>query len=383
MHQQINPLQKKRVYHNAYNQNGNNYNDNNHQTNQFQQPEDSNKTYQPDPTNAYQQPNSSNGKNHEIISQKSITSQDQKIDYNKEALKKKTNSFPRPIINTVKTSDPEYHSASYNFDNPPPSYFRTICEDEGNSTCRFIRPTCYKILDDPNVMSKKKIPLGVVITPLAEASYQEQPVPQVDYTNRTIPRCARCHSFINPSFVPMEGMSKFKCNFCNLDNTMTTEFRRSWEDQENAPELSKGVYDIIVPQEYHLNEMIKPNVLICIEMTSKSILSGVFHSILSNVQSSIEGIDYALKIGIITYDTNVSFYSVPEDVNDQISIVRMCDPEDAFSALGIDDLLLSIHDENDKAKLDRLFEGLFSIADMQYETYSNQKVDQKPVIGTT
>jgi hypothetical protein len=147
-------------------------------------------------------------------------------------------------------------------------------------------------------------------------------------------------------------------------------------------ELTHGIYDIIVPPEYNPNEIATPNILICLEMSSKSILSNIFSQVLTSIQSTIDSVQYDLRIGIVTFDTSATFYSVPDNESEQVTLVRTVDADDTFVALGTDDLLFSINDEVQRRKLDRLIETLFTINEQQFQLFSEQKYSSKPVFGS-
>ena len=146
-------------------------------------------------------------------------------------------------------------------------------------------------------------------------------------------------------------------------------------------ELHKGVFDIIVPPDFHINPMMTPKILVCQEISPKSILSGVFANVLSCLQSTIESVNYQQRIGIITFDSTVTFYNVPESIDEKVSQVKSVDPEDSFVTLGDEDLLQDITIEEEKARFTRLIETLYLINDEKTELFSQNKYDTKPVFG--
>ena len=129
------------------------------------------------------------------------------------------NYVPRPFINGLETFEHKFHSVNQNFDDPPESFLRSYCKDEGNATCRFIRPTSYSIIQDTKSFEKKKIPFGVVLTPLAVTTSEEKQIPCIDYSSKIIPRCLRCLAFINPGFV-YNNSDEFECNLCLMKNRL-------------------------------------------------------------------------------------------------------------------------------------------------------------------
>jgi len=51
---------------------------------------------------------------------------------------------------------------------------------------------------------------------------------------------------------------------CLFDTEMQPEWRQTWENsREESPELHKGVFDIIVPPDFHINPMMTPKILVC------------------------------------------------------------------------------------------------------------------------
>jgi hypothetical protein len=144
-------------------------------------------------------------------------------------------NFPRPNIVAEKTIHPEYHSGAYSFESPPPTHYRSQCEDLGQTPCRYLRLSQAKISQDSENNKKKHLPIGLTLTPFAEPLAGEEGIPQTDYHKGSIPRCGRCSAFVNPNFTVMENGQKFKCNLCNLDNAMLPEWRQTFENSEAGP----------------------------------------------------------------------------------------------------------------------------------------------------
>ena len=64
-----------------------------------------------------------------------------------------------------------------------------------------------------------------------------------------------------------------------------------------------AVYDLLVPQAFHINPMVQPNVLFCVEISKRSVETGIFDTIISHIHSNLDSIDYDANIGIIIYNS--------------------------------------------------------------------------------
>ena len=136
-------------------------------------------------------------------------------------------------------------------------------------------------------------------------------------------------------------------------------------------ERTCGVIDLLMPKDFHVKEMIKPLYLVCIEMTHASVSTGIFDTILTHVQSCIDSIQYDAKIGIVTYNHTLTFYTVPDDLQDEnVKRTVSMDSENPFCALSEGDLYISISQERDK--IDYLVNHLHKLGEALLSNHSTK-----------
>jgi protein transport protein SEC24 len=98
--------------------------------------------------------------------------------------------------------------------------FTTV--DQGNSGPGLMRATMYSVPDTPDMKKQTSVPLGLVMSPLAEPGPGEYPVPVVNLGDMGPVRCLRCKAYISPYMVFTDGGKRFQCIFCKA----TTEDRQ-------------------------------------------------------------------------------------------------------------------------------------------------------------
>ena len=76
-----------------------------------------------------------------------------------------------------------------------------------NAHYSYQRSTVNAIPNSNSIVSKSKIPLGLIITPYRSVKEGEEPVPVV--TDTVIARCRRCRTYINPYVQFIDGGSRY------------------------------------------------------------------------------------------------------------------------------------------------------------------------------
>lgn len=151
---------------------------------------------------------------------------------------------------------------------PPMAGTQYRAVDQGTAIPKFIRSTMYNIPESENLRRGTKLPVAITVRPFAPLLPSEDPVPVVDMSRLGElqardeldigpPRCNRCRTFINPSMV-FTSAGRFTCNICQFpNNSVPQEYACTIDpttgcrlDREQRPELSKGVYDIVLPTYY-------------------------------------------------------------------------------------------------------------------------------------
>ncbi len=111
-----------------------------------------------------------------------------------------------------------------------------------------IRCTLTAIPETQSLLSKLRLPLGILIHPFKDL--ESLKVVQ----SATIVRCRSCRSYINP-FVHFLDNSKWRCNMCYSINDLPDEFlfdpvTRSYGDPSKRPEINSATIEFIAPPEY-------------------------------------------------------------------------------------------------------------------------------------
>ena len=182
-------------------------------------------------------------------------------------------------------------------------------------------------------------------------------------------RCERCRVFVNPEFVFKDNYQKYVCNMCELESSVPANcFDLSTKISTQYPETKYGVYDFIVPDAYRQKDIKKHNVLICLDMSYESLINSSFFHSLANIIAILDGLEEDIGLGIILYDTSVSFFRAEEN-EDEISIIRCADPENPAS-LSHSELFLN--PKKDRVKIDRLIAFLQKFAETRYNLNHNE-----------
>jgi len=266
-----------------------------------------------------------------------------------------TEKIPRPDTHAESSYAPvNYVTSAYT--GPPPSYTNYITTDDGNAGPRFVRSTFYKVPTEESLINSTHIPLGLVIQPLADTTAEEEPVPVTDYGEIGPFRCNRCRAYVNPNWIFTQQGSMAVCNICKMSNEVPKEYyspldsNNQRQDRNERPELCKGVYEFLAPSSYNSRAVVTPNIIFCIEASSTSYLSGILHQVFSSLQSLLDYIPSPelTKICIMTYDTGVNFFKVPDDLTKEISIINVPDIETSCLPYPKSYFFLSLQDERDK-----------------------------------
>lgn len=224
--------------------------------------------------------------------------------------------------------------------------------ETNSASCRFVRPTAYRVINNANELKNIGVPLGLVIRPLADQSEMDDPVPCIDYTSAPLIRCGRCQSFMNP-FYEMRG-STYICNLCGMNNNNIGGLNQVSSNEDSQ----YGVYDLLVPEAFNIKPIVKPRILFCVELSKRTI--EIYSMILSHIESNIDSIDYPARVGILVYSQSAKFFSfVGKGKNVELKVTEIVDINDPFCALNEGELFMSIADERDK--ISKVFEALYSL----------------------
>eukprot|EP01147_Barroeca_monosierra_P001941 gene1940-5030_t len=204
--------------------------------------------------------------------------------------------------------------------NPPLANTDARIIDEGNASCRVVRPTLNAIPITKDLLNLSKIPLSLVVTPLAEPREGEPPVRLNGGRRWHCPFCECTND--TPDYY-----------FCNLDHLG----RR--HDLMERPELMHGSVEFPAPRAYCARPPQVPGFLYLIDVSYNSVQTGVVATACEAIRKSIElqtttfaRQNQPFKMGIITYDSEIHFYNLSPGLA-QPQMMTVSDVDDVFVPL--------------------------------------------------
>lgn len=223
---------------------------------------------------------------------------------------------------------------------PPPACTEYDCIDQGISAPSYVRLTMYDIPTTENLRATSQLPLGLQIQPFAPRSIPSS-VPVADFSTTEPPRCNRCRTYINPSFIFVEGGARFVCNMCQYSNAVSADYYQPTDassrriDWQNRPELALGTYDLIVPKDYWPDN--RPPTclhhLFMIDVSADAVKRELPNLAVEAIRSCInDGLPQGCKIGIVTFDRSIHFYNLNPKL-EQAQMMIMNDLDDPFVPL--------------------------------------------------
>ncbi|KAI9493869.1 hypothetical protein BDB00DRAFT_821063 [Zychaea mexicana] len=197
--------------------------------------------------------------------------------------------------------------------------------DQGNCNPRFMRSTMDKIPHSKELADQSKLPMGLVIQPLAKPKKEEVPIQVVDQGEEGPVRCTRCRAYINPWCTFAQGGSHFICNICSHSNQVPSWYFANVDmsgrriDVDQRPELRYGSVEFRVPADYHSQRKPAPlSYVFAIDVSAQAVRSGMLQACCDALKHTLYGAsgqgDSRLasgnRIGLITFDRSVQFYNL-------------------------------------------------------------------------
>ncbi|TPX31423.1 hypothetical protein SmJEL517_g05252 [Synchytrium microbalum] len=224
---------------------------------------------------------------------------------------------------------------------PPLASSRFRAVDEGNCNPRFIRLTTCNFPTTNELLTTSELPLGMVVQPLADLAHDEASVPikVVDFGETGPVRCNRCKAYINPFVIFTDGGRKFTCNLCTFENDVPQEYFANLDmagrrvDIDQRPELLFGSVEFVAPKEYCARPPQPVSYLFCIDVSWSAVQTGLVKLTADALRQIFYGerpiLPSGARIGIMTYDRAVHFYSLKSTL-EQAQMLVVPDVEDIF-----------------------------------------------------
>ncbi|KAJ3238647.1 COPII subunit [Chytriomyces hyalinus] len=246
---------------------------------------------------------------------------------------------------------------------PPPNMSAQMSVSQSpHSICPpvYKRCTMNAIPQTQAILTKSKIPLGLILTPYRSLQPGEEPVPVVNPPQ--IVRCRRCRTYINPWVQFVEQGTRWKCNMCFLTNEVPAFFdwdseARQQVDRMKRPELTHSVVEYIAPQEYMVRPPQPVILLFVIDVSYAAVQSGMVDAVSKTLLECLDHFpnsDGRTKVGFIAVDHSLHFFNL-NSTNSEPQMLVMPDIEDAFLP-SPDGLLASLTES--RIVIEKLLAGL-------------------------
>lgn len=210
---------------------------------------------------------------------------------------------------------------------PPDATSQFHAVDQGTALSKFIRSSMYYVPELELLRQATKLPLSITIRPFAPVLDTEEPIPVVDMkratgTDESGPiRCRRCRTYINPS-MQFTNLGKFTCNICQFpNNTLAADYQSALDHQNQRldkfirPELHKGVYDLLVPQEYNFQtdlQQLKPlHHVFLVDISEQSRKQNLPMLVADAIRAALYSEDVPTgRFSIIAFDKRIHFFNL-------------------------------------------------------------------------
>merc|ERR1719500_2532503 len=247
--------------------------------------------------------------------------------------------------------------------------FTTV--DQGNSGPGLMRATMYSVPDSPDMKKQTSVPLGLVMSPLAEPKPGEYPVPVVNLGDMGPVRCLRCKAYISPYMVFTDGGKRFQCIFCKATTEVPQEYFQHLDhtgqriDKFERPELCLGTYEFTATKDYCRDSKMPkpPGILFAIDVSYPMMKEGIIQLICENMKDLLKSLpvdtaggetETMMKVGFMTYDSKINFYNCNAALA-QPQQMTVGDVDDMFVPLAEG---LMVNAEESEAVIDALMEQI-------------------------
>ncbi|KAG0339230.1 COPII subunit, partial [Podila humilis] len=261
------------------------------------------------------------------------------------------NSAQGPLLSTVALMGTAPKILDLDAPPPPinlPATASITQSPHANCDPSYKRSTLNAIPATSQLLTKSRLPFGLVITPYRSVKEGDDPVPVV--ADSIIARCRRCRTYINPFVKFVEGGQRWKCNMCYTLNEVPSSF--DYDSQTQQPvdrwqrkELNHAVVEYIAPTEYMVRPPQPLVYLFLIDVSYPAIQCGMVATAATTILESLDRIpndEGRTKVGIITVDSSIHFYNLGSESGEPQMLV-VSDLEDPFLPQP-DDLLCNLSD---------------------------------------
>lgn len=227
---------------------------------------------------------------------------------------------------------------------------------------KYIRMTLGKIPQSAEAAKKIKIPLGVVLTPMAKDVAEENPVPTVNFGAQGLIRCKRSRTYINPFVSWLSQGRQWRCNVCGYVNEVPGSYfshldeKGQRKDRAQRPELNQGSIEIIAPSEYMLRPPQAPVYVFVLDVSMGAVQSGQLAKAVETIKECLDHLPGKprTQIGFLALDSSIYFFNLKSTLSTP-QMLCVPDLEELFMPLP-DDLLANLSES--RHVVDALLEAL-------------------------
>jgi protein transport protein SEC24 len=248
--------------------------------------------------------------------------------------------------------------------------------DDGNASPRFMRSTLYNVPCSRDLLTSCRIPLGLVVQPLATIPDRENTLHLVDHGAGGPLRCNRCKTYINPFVRFVDGGRKYLCPICQCSNDVLQEYFCHLDhsgvriDAASRPELTYGSVEYVATADYCKDGRLPkpPAYIFLIDVSAASVNSGLLPLLSQNILTVLERLPDAgeeggspILVGLATYDTVLHFYNLNSNLA-QPGMMVVADTADVFVPM-VDGFLVNAKEargvmESLLSQLPQMFSGV-------------------------
>lgn len=236
-----------------------------------------------------------------------------------------TSTFPDPITGKIR---------------PRMSVDPAACPTEIFVPCspRAVRLCNASFPKTKSLSTKYALPLGAIVQPLATPGPDEEPVPVVNFGTTGVVRCKRCRAYISFASSFRDGGRRWICCLCSFSNECPSDYFSPLDqngkrrDAAERPELHRGSVEFVAPAEYMVRPPMPPVYLFVLETTPAAINSGMLALAIAGIKKSIDSMpnEGRTRVGIITFDSAVQFYSLRSGEDAQPAVYIVSDINEVF-----------------------------------------------------
>ena len=223
---------------------------------------------------------------------------------------------------------------------PPPIQLppgTALSANSGNAEASWQRSTLNAVPTTSSMLSKSKLPLAVVLSPMRSVRERDGDAPVPVVGDSVIARCRRCRTYINPFVTFVEGGHRWRCCMCNITNEVPQLF--DWDAETNQPadrwkraELTSPVVEFVAPREYMVRPPQPPVYVFLLDVSHAAVQAGVVATAASTILGALDRIpnkDNRTRVAVIGFDAQLHFFRIAPGET-EASLLVVSDLDDVF-----------------------------------------------------